>query len=537
MSSVWRPCGLVVSVLVASSALAFAPVAGANPPGSTPGEIQGNALTVTTDDAGHFQADLAGSADEFFDPTSLLGDGGLTVDFPAGNGNPAGLAGHSYGADGNLNFDASFLGTPTGNGSVAIPYQLTDTYDAKNSGAIGDNVQITEEISYVEQANNNPTDDVTVGIQVINNTSSPVVYHAYWVNDLYDHASQNGTGVYVPGALRFVGAESADQQNVVGLRESTDLSSQLFSHYFEAGSNGEFAGPFNDTALPDSVDPTLQDDSLGAEWDGSLTASGGIIYQEFTLRLKLPPAVTLTPASQTTAVGGTAFVSVHAQNPLTSAPVANKPLTLTITGANPQVLPGSTDANGNAIFTYKPSHAGAAELLATVTQATAGLTAGASGTVTVPASSPGTPSPSPPATGPGSSTPHATPSAPICATGAVKPTKAGGHAVALSVTCNEAVALAVTGKATPPASQHRLHGRIKRPVSLKLKPVVGTASANVPVRLTIGLPGAAGTALAGGSTVRLALTISARNAGGLTSQRVLSVSVKGLRKHATRRRR
>jgi hypothetical protein len=50
-------CGLV----------SLPPVAGASPPGTAPGEIQANALTIFVGDSGTFQLALAGGGDEFHD--------------------------------------------------------------------------------------------------------------------------------------------------------------------------------------------------------------------------------------------------------------------------------------------------------------------------------------------------------------------------------------------------------------------------------------------------------------------------------------
>jgi hypothetical protein len=246
--------------------------------------------------------------------------------------------------------------------------------------------------------------------------------------------------------------------------------------------------------------------------------------------------MTLLPATQSVTAGGVAFASVHAQIPATSAPIANKPVSLTITGPNAQVLPGTTDANGNAVFTYTPATAGTDNLLASVSQAGAGMTAGVSGTVTVTAASStggtgGTGSPT------GGTAAKSSPPPPTCSIGALKPKQAGGRAVSLGVTCNEAAALSVSGTATPPATKHGRHGKSKKAKSLQIGAVTGNAIVNVPLTLTIPLPGAAGAALAGGGTVKLNLVLVARNVGGLSSQTPLSQSVKGARKKASHKRR
>jgi hypothetical protein len=123
----------------------------------------------------------------------VQGDGGLTIDFPT-SGNPSGLQGKRVGVDGNSNFDAVFPQAPTGSGTNASPYSLREDYKVYN-GSPSDYVLVTQTITYVEQANGNPTDNVGVVIQVTNNTSSGSInYHAYWVNDLFDCGSQIRVG-------------------------------------------------------------------------------------------------------------------------------------------------------------------------------------------------------------------------------------------------------------------------------------------------------------------------------------------------------
>jgi hypothetical protein len=109
--------------------------------------------------------------------------------------------------------------------------------------------------------------------------------------------------------------------------------------------------------------------------------------------------------------------------------------------------------------------------------------------------------------------------------------------VSLALTCSENVALSVSGSATPPASKRGRRGRSKKPKPLPIARVAGSATANVPLTLTIPLPGAAGTALVAGGTIKLDLVVLARNAGGLSSQTPLSKIVNGVRKKASHKRR
>lgn len=119
----------------------------------------------------------------------------------------------------------------------------------------------------------------------------------------------------------------------------------------------------------------------------------------------------------------------------------------------------------------------------------------------------------------------------MCSAGAIEQAGRGSSAVKLTVTCNEALQLTLMGTATPPAAKAKRSKRSKHKAEAKkFKPLAiipVSTTVNPSPLVTVGLPGAAGRALAKGARASLARTVVLTDAQGHSSTTPISTTVTG----------
>jgi hypothetical protein len=323
--------------------------------------IDGTPLNIYANDQGQLQVAFDGSATgEFFPATLAPGNGGLNVAV-AGNGTDA-SAFTVFG----------FLGTPftqpaaltvTGDGSAGNPWVLNTNYRAETPSANRD-VAIAEQITYV-----NGTTDVKVAYAVVNvadTTTATLNVRLYEAADLYVAGNDAGVGFLDPGPPRQVGGINQAAGSSGRLVEQAPPS---WSHYQEGpfgtvfsvvGNTDQTAQGFNDT-----IDPTLVDDGVGAQWDFPTLAPGVAGAQTVSAiwRFKHFTPLQLSLAAATRATGQTATVTVAARNG-DGNPDPGRSVRYAIAGANPGAGAVTTGADGNAAITWTGANTGTDTLTA-----------------------------------------------------------------------------------------------------------------------------------------------------------------------------
>jgi hypothetical protein len=336
----------LIGACFAALALSAAPARAA-----TVETIPGSPLTINADDNGQLQVTFNGSSTgEFFPPSSQSANAGfnLAIARPA-------EAFAVFGFQGSA-FQSLAAPTLTGDGSAGNPWTLSTSYATDMPGTNLATV-VNEKVTYV-----NGTTDVVAQYTVVyqGDLAGPVNVRAYEGADLYVSGSDVGAGFFAPGPPRQVGGVNAAQGSSGRLVEQTPA----WSHYQEGQYGDVFsvisaAGTFND-----AVDPTLLDNGVGVQWDGtSLATQGSSQTFQTTWRFKHFAPLSLGLAAATRAEGQNATVTVAAQNG-DGNPDPGRTIRYTISGANPGLGSVVTGADGRATISWTGAFQGTDTLTA-----------------------------------------------------------------------------------------------------------------------------------------------------------------------------
>jgi hypothetical protein len=317
---------------------------------ATVGTIPGSPLTINADDNGQLQVTFNGSSTgEFYPPASQSANAGfnLAIARPA-------EAFAVFGFQGSA-FQSLAAPTLTGDGSAGNPWSLSTSYATDMPGTNLATV-VNETVTYV-----NGTTDVGVHYTVVyqGDLAGPVNVRAYEGADLYVSGNDQGQGFFDAGPPRQVGGVNQAQGSSGRLVEATP-----WSHYQEGAFGDVFsvmaaAGTFND-----ATDPTLLDNGVGVQWDGtSLATQGSSQTFQTTWRFRRFTPLTLTLTAQAYQQGQTATVNVAARNS-DGGPDPGRTIRYTIGGANPGLGAVTTGADGNAAITWTGTSPGVDTLTA-----------------------------------------------------------------------------------------------------------------------------------------------------------------------------
>jgi hypothetical protein len=339
---------------IAAASLACV-VLSAAPAHAADGVIDGSPLNIYADDNGRLQVAFDGSTTgEFFNASLAPANGGLNV---AVTQLPTAGPFTVYGFLGTT-FASATAPAVTGDGSAGNPWVLSTSY---RTGPIGmdPTIRIDEKLSYV-----NGSTDVAAQYTVVSETDAAAVrVRLYEAADLFVAGSDTGTGFFDPGPPRQVG----------GINQAAGSSGRLvevtpWTHYQE----GRYGDVFNvigteDSAAPgfnDTVDSTLVDNGVGAQWDVANLASGATAPAvNVVWRFKRFTALQLGLTAATRAEGQNATVTVAARNS-DGNPDPGRTVRYTINGANPGLGAVTTGADGNATIAWRGANQGTDTLTA-----------------------------------------------------------------------------------------------------------------------------------------------------------------------------
>jgi RHS repeat-associated protein len=177
-----------------------------------------------------------------------------------------------------------------------------------------------------------------------------------------------GTTATYPLALTNVGGAIATVMTVTDTIPAgangtvTGVPSTLAPQGTSSGTQATFPVPLAQSAgnLTDTATLTWQDANQNTY--GPVTSS-------FTTQVQAPYKLTLPTTAGPNPTGATQSINATLVNLGNGQPVANQVVTLTVTGANPQVLTATTDATGIANFSYVGANKGTDQLQATASTA------------------------------------------------------------------------------------------------------------------------------------------------------------------------
>jgi hypothetical protein len=341
------------ATLMCAFALAVVP----GPARAADAVIDGSPLNIYANDNGQLQVAFDGSATGEFFPGSLSpANAGLHVAV-AQSGQPFDVRGFLTRA-----FDPTTPAAPpvvTGDGSPGNPWKLTTSYEVLTPSPTG--VQIDEVLTYV-----NGTTDVAAQYTVTNNSDVTQNVFLYEAADLYVAGNDAGAGFFVPGPPRQLGGINEAQGSSGGLVEQTP-----WSHYQEGRYSDVFSVVSSTNAtttaqsFSDTVDPTLLDDGLGAQWNlpGVPTGTTNAKTVSVVWRFKHFTPLTLSLAAVARSQGQIATVNVAARNS-DGNPDPGRAIRFTISGANPGLGTVTTGADGNATISWLGENRGVDTLTA-----------------------------------------------------------------------------------------------------------------------------------------------------------------------------
>jgi hypothetical protein len=324
----------------------------AAPARATDFTIPGNPLTIYANDAGQLQVAFAGSATgEFFPGTLAPANAGVNV---ALSTSPPPLTVYGFLGSNPLAQD-SLRPSPglTGNGSAGAPYTLT--INLSDGGFL----HVQEVLTYV----NGTTDlGVQFTLQAFDNA---VTGRLFEVADLYVAGDDRGVGFLDPGPPLQVGgvnpAAGSSGRLVQGSPAWDRYQESYYGDVFSVvqGSTDTSAASFSNT-----VDPTLLDDGVGAQWNfaGISSNAPGTTYTA-TWRFRHFTPLALSLAATTRAEGQIATVNVAARNS-DGNPDPGRTIRYTISGVNPGLGSVTTGPDGNAAIRWTGAFQGTDTLTA-----------------------------------------------------------------------------------------------------------------------------------------------------------------------------
>jgi hypothetical protein len=332
-------------VVAAACAVALAWSA-ATASAATVGTIPGSPLTINADDNGQLQVTFKGSSTgEFFPPSSQSANAGLNV--------AVAQAEAVYGFEGSA-FTSLAVPTLAGDGSAGNPWVLSTNYATDTPGTNFATV-VNEKVTYV-----NGTTDVGLqySLSYQGDNPGPVGVRAYEAADLYVSGSDVGAGFFAPGPPRQVGGINEAQGSSGRLVEQTPWSHYQEGRYSDVFSVVGAAGTFNDT-----IDSTLLDNGVGAQWDGITLAAGSPQTLQTTWRFRRFTPLQLTLAAAAKSQGQIATATVTARNSDGDADPGRSVL-YTISGPNFGGGTATTGADGTATISWLGANAGTDTLTA-----------------------------------------------------------------------------------------------------------------------------------------------------------------------------
>jgi hypothetical protein len=358
-------------------------------------EITGNPLTIWIGDNGSLQEQVSGNQDYSFYPRDQkvsnagfalalpsAGQAGVYATLTAGGGKVWGWtpgapsSGPSFNGG---NFSPVSQDLVQGSGTSGDPWTQLTKYDVVV--ATVHFLQVEQTTSYV-----NGSSTFVVDYRVKNLQADAVKFRALVGADLFLNNNDCGTGVFKAGPPRFVGGSSLGR-----LGGFTEEPSSAWTHYFEGqiantyfdcqsldnqwpntvwdrlvnADGGGFGGVFNGES-GDSVNASTLDNGIGVQWDtyytaalpgtGSAPANRSVPFQLNTLGT-VPGQLTLSPSSQSVSLGSQAGLTASVTDG-SGAAAQNVAMRFSVSGSSSASGNTTTDGNGQAGFSYKPSKAG-----------------------------------------------------------------------------------------------------------------------------------------------------------------------------------
>lgn len=318
--------------------------------------IPGNPLTVYVSDRGQLQAVRTGDQGGIFYPsTSPEGDAGFFLAFPAMTGQNGTLIGRVYGFNGVAgpnsvyNYATVAQGVLGGAGTAGSPYSLETTYKVATLATV------KQTTTYV-----NGAQEFRVHWDVTNDSGAPLPFKALAAADFYFEGSDVGSGIFSEGPPRFVGGTNSNTGRSGGFIESTPWDAwQALSYDSPYNTDRvwddviENAATSTAHSFDDTIETRMTDNAGGVEWDGALTsplASHDTRSFELLVRSAVPAALQF---DRTTAgaVQGTPLTFVATARDTSGQPFTGKALRYTIMGPNATSGAVTIDGAGNAAIT------------------------------------------------------------------------------------------------------------------------------------------------------------------------------------------
>src|SRR2546423_12277202 len=219
-----RTRGLLAAGLAILGLAALAPGAGA-----AEGEavtIPGSPLAVSLGPLGQCQSGYPNRGGNWYNPSSLAGDCGFFLAFPAQEGGkfggqPKPLEGLTFGFTGSAGPSLTSAYTPIsqsgveGAGTAASPYSQTTRFSANNPAEPEEKLaEVTETTTYV---NGEPQFISTFNVKNVTKPAAKIYFRAMYVGDMFLLGSDFGTGVFLGGPPRFVGGQNPESGAPGGL--------------------------------------------------------------------------------------------------------------------------------------------------------------------------------------------------------------------------------------------------------------------------------------------------------------------------------
>jgi hypothetical protein len=321
--------------------------------------IPGTPLTIFAGDNGRLQVQLNGSPAGEFSPGSLApANAGVNLAVTGTGASPGPFT--LFGFLGSA-FTVASAPALSGDGSPGTPWVLTTTYRADTPSA-DRRTFLLETVTYV-----NGTTDVKTDYSVLNFADGSTVVlnvRLYAAGNLDVAGDETGAGFLEPGPPRALGAINQQAGGSARLIEQTPA----WAHHQEGSAAGVFAAIANtDPAgqgFNDTVDPTIVDNGLGAQWNFPSLARLAPQTVSVVWRFKRFVPLQLAAASSTRATGQLATVNVSAVSD--GLPAVGAAVRYAIAGANPGSGVVTTGSDGAAAITWAGANVGTDTLTAFV---------------------------------------------------------------------------------------------------------------------------------------------------------------------------
>jgi hypothetical protein len=327
---------------------------GATAPAAGAAKIDGTPLDISADGSGHMQARFDGSpAGEFEDANADLASAGII--FAAFD--PAETSADFHGA-GYPDFAPVSAPIVSGSGTSLDPFKLTTVYDVGPGG--NSHLRVTQVLEYA-----NGDTGFTARYTTENTAASGAdKFRAIEFANLSHAGSSLGEGFSDLGPPASVGGLNFARGSLGALVEQP---SSPWSAFQEGSRDEVFAATSNifpsqaggGIGLDNSIDPSLVDDAVGAQWDkyrSTGLAAGQTDTFEIRWEFEAFDGLALDPIDSAHPVGGTAAITASSLNH--GMPVANKAIRYDVSGANPTSGSASTSPSGTAPISWTGKRVG-----------------------------------------------------------------------------------------------------------------------------------------------------------------------------------